>query len=161
MRQIFANLLILTILFSCKEHNSFVEERLNIVDSFVACLTTNTPDKILAFTYPDADHKINDKEFRDFYVNKASKFIKKFGLPPKKEWVFKYDPQNNFDRLLVRIPVFKGYDSALNLLKADIIIAFPPPQISDKIYRYEIEDEYIGSTILAAPQIIDTAKIRN
>jgi hypothetical protein len=138
-----------------------VEARLKTADKFIECLANNTPDKILDYTYPDVDHKINDKESRDFYVNKASKFIKKFGLPPKDKWTIKYDPQNNFERLLITIPIFKGYDSTFNLLQADIVISFPPPQISDKIYHYEIEDKYdIKQTKpLLAPQPIDTSKL--
>jgi hypothetical protein len=160
MRRTIAIILILTFFISCKGKNSFVETRLKTADKFVECLANNTPDKILDYTYPHVDHKINDKESRDFYVNKASKFIKKFGLPPKGKWTIKYDPQNNFERLLITIPIFKGYDSTFNLLQADIVIAFPPPQISDKIYNYEIEDKYdIKQTKpLLAPQPIGTTK---
>lgn len=161
MRQTIAIILTLTLITSCKGQDSFVETRIKTADKFVECLKNNTPDKILDYTYPDIDHKINDKETRDFYVNKASKFIKKFGLPPKDKWVVKYDPQNNFERLLITIPIFKGYDSTFNLLQADIVIAFPPPQISDKIYRYEIEDKYdIKQTkpLLAPPPLDTTSK---
>jgi hypothetical protein len=163
MRKIFSFFFVLTLIASCKGQDTFVESRLKIADKFLDCLKNNTPDKILDYTYPDVDHKIKDKESRDFYVQKAYKFIKKFGLPSKDKWVIKYDPQNNFQRLLITIPVFKGYDSTFNLLQADIVLAFPPPQISDKIYHYEIEDKYEIKTTkpLFAPEPIDTSKSKN
>lgn len=160
MRRIIAIVSILTIFTSCKAQNSFVETRLKTADKFIECLADNTPDKILEYTYPDVDHKINIKESRDFYVSKAFMFIKKFGLPPKDKWIIKHDPKNDFERLLITIPIFKGYDSTLNLLQADIIITFPPPQVSDKIYHYEIADKYdiTQTKPLLAPQPIDTTK---
>ena len=142
MRLSFSFLLVLTILASCKEQDPFVESRLKTTDKFIDCLKNNTPDKILDFTYPDVDEKINNKKSREFNVNKAYKFINKFGLPPKSKWTINYDPKNNFERLMITIPIFKGHDTALNLLQADIIIKFPPPQISEKIYSYEVVSRY-------------------
>lgn len=160
MRQIIFSFLILTFISSCCGQNSFVESRQKTAEIFVECLSNNTPDKILELTYHDIDDKINDKESRDFYVNKAYKFIKKFGLPTKDKWIVKYDPQNNFERLQITIPIFKGYDSTFNLLQADILIVFPPPQISDKIYRYEIIDKYDFSKMkpTVAPPTMDTTR---
>src|SRR5436309_2431449 len=123
---------ILMVLPCCKGQDSFVESRLRTADKFIECLKNNKTDKIFDYTYPDVDHKINNKEFRDFYVGKAYKLIKKFGLPPKDKWIITYNPKNNFERLLITIPLFKGYDSTLDLLKADIVIYFPPPELSDK-----------------------------
>ena len=160
MRQTITAILILTFTTSCKGQNSFVEKRLKTADKFVECLSNNTPDKILKYTYPDVDDKIADKESRNFHVNRAYKLIKTFGLPSKDKWIIKYDPQNNFERLLITIPIFKGYDSTSNLLQADIVMAFPPPQISDKIYKYEIQGKYdIKQTKpLIPPPAIDTSK---
>lgn len=160
MQKTFTIIFILIVLSSCKRQDSFVESRLGIADKFIECLKNNTPNKILNFTYPDVDYKISNKELRTFYVNKAYKFIKKFGLPPKDKWDIKYDPNNNFERLLIRIPVFRGYDTTLNLLQADIIIKFPPPQISDNIFSYEIADKYVLKPTITVPisQSIDTTR---
>src|SRR5262249_14733844 len=130
---------------------------------FVDCLKHNNPDKILDYTYPEVDDKIDDKETRDFQVNKAYGLIKKFGLPAKDKWIIKYDPQNNFERLVITIPIFKGHDASLNLLQADIVIRFPPPQVSDKIYSYDIADKYVIRPTEPVPQIPsrDTTKKRN
>jgi hypothetical protein len=157
MRQIITFLLVLTMLTSCKGQDSFVETRLKTADKFVECLKNNASDKILDYSYPDVDHKISNKESRDFYVNKAFKFIKKFGLPKQDKWIIKYDPQNNFERLVITIPLFKGYDTVFNLLRADIVLTFPPPQISDKIYTYNIDDDYKMKPLIAPP-LIDTTK---
>jgi hypothetical protein len=160
MRNITFALFISTLIACCNGQNSFVENRLKTADKFIECLSNNTPDKILEFTYPEVDHKINDKESRSFYVNKAHKFIEKFGLPKREKWIVKFDPQNNFERLLITIPIFKGYDSVFNLLQADIVIAFPPPQISDKIYKYEIVDKYDFRKMkpTLAPQVKDSTR---
>jgi hypothetical protein len=160
MQKIFISILILIWLISCKGQDPFVRDRLKIAHKFLDCLKNNTPDKILSYAYPEVDNKINDKEARDFYVGKAYEFIKKFGLPSEDKWIIKYDPKNNFERLLITIPIFKGYDSTFNLLKANIVIYFPPPQISDKIYRYDIEDEYDmeKETPTLAPESVDTTK---
>jgi len=147
--------LILILLTSCTGQGSFVSARLETAEQFVDCLKKNTPDKILDYSYPNVDHKIRDKESRDFYVNKAYQFIKKFGLPPREKWLVKYDPHNNFERLVITIPIFKGFDSTFNLLRADIVLVFPPPQISDKIYHYDIDDAYKISRI-DPPAAIDT-----
>jgi hypothetical protein len=145
-------ILILLNFFSCSVKDHFIESRLKIADKFINCLKSNTPEKILDYTYHNVDDKINDAESREFYVRKAYKFIEKFGVPPKNKWIIKYDPENNFDRLLITIPLFKGYDSAFNLLQAGIIIVFPPQQISNKIYRYEIEAEYKVTPTIAPRQ---------
>jgi|SRR4030095_12977573 len=163
MQKIFTAVFILAVLFSCNSQESFVESRLRTADKFIECLKNNAPDRILDYTYPDVDHKINNKESRDFYVNKAYEFIKKFGLPPKNKWIIKFDPQNNFERLLITIPLFKGYDPEFNLLKANLVIAFPPPQISDKIYHYDIQDMYSMSPTKPPPdpRSIDTSGKEN
>lgn len=157
MRRMISFFIVLTLLISCKgQNNQFVQSRLKTADKFIACLKNNTPDKILDFTYPDVDNNIDDKESRDFQVNKAYKFIQKFGIPPKNKWNIKYDPENNFERLLITIPIFKGYDTTFNLLQADIIIKFPPPQISDKIYSYEIADKYVIRQTIPVPTFPST-----
>lgn len=90
LKQAIAIILVLIFITSCREQDSFVETRLKTADKFIECLKNNTPDRILEYTYPDVDHKINDKEFRDFYVNKASEFIRKFWLPSKDKWIIKH-----------------------------------------------------------------------
>ncbi|MBN8675572.1 MAG: hypothetical protein J0L56_15685 [Chitinophagales bacterium] len=157
MRQTIIFLLALTMLPSCKGQDSFVETRLKTAEKFIECLKNNSSDKILDYSYPDIDDKISDKESRDFYVNKAYNFIKRFGLPTKDKWIVKYDPQNNFERLIIIIPLFKGYDTVFNLLRADIVLTFPPPQISDKVYTYIIDDDYKIKK-LNAPQLVDKTK---
>jgi hypothetical protein len=157
MRRIFIIFSLCVSLISCRGQNAFVEDRLKTADKFIECLKNNTPDKILDYSYKGVEDKIDNKESRDFYVSKASKFINKFGLPPKDKWLIKYNAEDAFDRLRITIPIFEGYDTEFNLLKADIVIAFPPPQISDKIYRYEIVDRY-KPELIQAPPLIDITK---
>jgi hypothetical protein len=119
-----------------------LSQDLKFLKKFLECLKNNSPDKILDYTYPGVDHKINDKESREQEVNRAYKYISKFGLPPKDKWIVTYNLQNNLDRLLISIPIFKGHDTTLQILEVNIIIAFPPPEISNNIHRYEIEVAY-------------------
>jgi hypothetical protein len=163
MRQTITFLLIPILFVSCEEKDSFVESRLETAEKFMECLKNNTPDKILKYTYPDTDDKIDDKEAREQEVNRAYKFINKFGLPTKDKWIVKYDPHNNFERLLISIPIFKGYDTTLKVRRVNIIMVFPPPQISRKIYRYEVDADFDISInkITLAPIIIDTLSKHN
>ncbi len=145
-------ILLILVLASCHQNGSFVESRIKTADKFLECLKQNRPNDILNYTYHNVDYKISEKESREFYVDKASQFIKKFGLPPKEKWIINYDPKNNFERLMITIPLFKGYDTAFKLLKANLILVFPPPQISSKICRYDLDDEY-EPVILVPPKI--------
>lgn len=140
MRQYLIAIFILTTLLSCESQDKFIENRLETANKFVECLAKNNSDKILEYSYTASDYNLKDKESRDIYVNKAFHYISKFGLPSKEKQVIKYDPKNNFHRLTVRIPIFKGYDSVLNLIQIDIVLAFPPPRVSDKIYSFEINE---------------------
>ena len=149
MQFIFLVLLSLS-LFSCRVQESFTESRLVTAAKIIECLKDNQSDKLLDYTY-EGSNNIDDKESRDFQVNKASKFIRKFGVPDRSKWKVKHDPNNNFDRLLINIPLFTGYDSTFNLLNAEIIIAFPPQQISDKMYRLEIVDKYKSKPTTSLP----------
>ena len=154
MQKISAILFLLIVLRSCEPPNLFVESRLKTAEKFVECLVKNQSDKILDFSDAHVDYNISDKESRDFYVKKASTFINHFGLPPTSKWIVKHDLQNNFERLVITIPIFKGYDSTFNLLQADIVLVFPPPQIGDKIYKFDVADQYDFSKMgpILAPQ---------
>ena len=135
-------LFIVTFFFSCVGHDNYVNDRIKIAEKFLDCLKNNTPDQILEYTEQGVTDRIDVKESRDFNVNKAHKFITKFGLPSKDKWIIKDDPNNNLWRLIITVPIFKGHDSESNLLKADIVLFFPPYEYGDKISRYEIADEY-------------------
>ena len=128
-------------------------------EGFVVCLKNNTPDKILEYTYPDVDQKIYDKEFRETTVNNAFKLINKYGLPPKRKWKIHYDPKNNYERLEIKITLFKGYDSTNYIRQSEIVILFPPPQISDKIYSYDIQNIYDTAKLMEAMPIIPAPSI--
>jgi hypothetical protein len=143
MKQAITITLILIVLISCDTHDSFIESRLKTAEKFIDCLKNNMPDKMMEYCYPDIINYSETKEMRAAKVKSASEIISKFGLPSKKTWIIKYDPQNNFERLVITIPFFEGLDTALNLAKAKIIVAFPPYQISDKVYKYEIETPFI------------------
>ncbi|RZK01547.1 MAG: hypothetical protein EOO43_24360, partial [Flavobacterium sp.] len=109
MPKLIAFLSVLTTLFSCFDKDSYIKSRLETSEKFINCLRTNKPDKILDFTYNELNTNISDKEMRDDYVNKAYKLIRKFGLPSQKKWIVKYNRQDKFKRLIISVPLFKGY----------------------------------------------------
>lgn len=128
-------------------------------EKFVECLKNNQPDNIIQYTYSGVSENIDDKESRDFQVEYASIFIKKYGLPSKDKWVINFNPNNNFERLIITIPLFNGYDSSTHLMQSNIVLTFPPHQISDKIYRYETENKFNMDKIpLSAPMPLDPTK---
>ena len=119
-------------------------------DKFIDCLKNNTPAKAYELAYRSITVN-RDESIWTFYVNRAYALIKKFSIPPKEKWVIKHDTKNDFDRLLITIPLFSGYDATEHLRKASIILAFPPPEISDKLYRFEVEEQHDPTPTIAPP----------
>jgi hypothetical protein len=113
---------------------------------FVNFLKENQQQAVFDNTY-HVDFNVTDSENRKFYVNKAAKLIARYGLPATDKWLYSYNPTNVFDRYQFRIRLFDGFDSTTKLLHAAIIVSFPPPEISYKIYSYEIETKYLPSPI--------------
>lgn len=104
-----------------------------IAVTFISC---NSKDPFVQQRMPTA------RSFLNCLVNEASKLIRQFGLPAEDKWIIKHDPGNNFERLVIIIPLFKGHDTASGLKEANILLTFPPAEISDKIYQYEVNTEY-------------------
>src|ERR1043166_3330980 len=103
-------LLLLLIYVSCIEQTPFVRSRMITADKFIDCLKNNTPAKAYELAYRSITVTRTERIWT-FYVNRAYALIKKFSIPPKEKWVIKYDTKNDFDRLLITIPLFSGYDS--------------------------------------------------
>jgi len=108
------------------------------VERFLGYLTDNKPDEIYKMSFHvDSENSITDKESRENYVNLASELIKKNGLPPKEKWKYSYQPENIVQPYTFRIPL--EFDLVNNKSCVELIIAFPPSQISDKIHSFEID----------------------
>ncbi len=136
MTKIFA-ILFLTTLTACKQQDPFVKSRLRTAEQFVDCLKKNQPDSILLYSIHGASQYIDDKGFKEISVKIAYDLIKEYGLPPKNKWEIKYDPKNNFERLTVAIPFPK--------IGKVIYLFFPPPEIGDKVYNFEIGPNIINA----------------
>jgi hypothetical protein len=134
-------ILLLVILLSCNTQNSFVTERIKTAEKFLNCLENNQSDSILKYSIIGANVFIDDKELRDFHVNVAHQYIQKYSLPSKEKWKINYNPNNNFERLIITIPLFKGRDSTSSSSQINIRLFFPPQQIGDKIYKYEVDNQ--------------------
>lgn len=126
--------------FSCKGQVSFIDKRVETTTKILSRLKANQPDKILDYTYAGANN-IEDKEMREHLVGRMSSLISKYGIPDTSKWVIKHNPNNNFERLVILIPLFKAYDSTFNLENAGISITYPPQEISDKMTTLEITGE--------------------
>lgn len=150
-------LLLLLFYISCIEQTPFVKSRLETADKFIECLKNNTPVKAYELAYRSLT-VIRDEEMWTFSVNRAAVLIKKFSIPARDKWVIKYDTKNDFDRLLITIPLFSGYDSTEHLRKASIILAFPPPEISDKVYRFQVDEQHDPTPTTTPPPADTTIK---
>lgn len=125
------------VILSCKEQNSFIDKRVETTKSILISLKENQPNKILDYTYAGANN-IDDKEIREHLVRRMSALINKYGIPDTSKWVIKHNPNNNFERLVISIPLFIEYDSTFNLENGGISVTYPPQEISDKMTTLEI-----------------------
>ena len=133
-------ILFLTILFTfgCSSQSTEKDKKLAEVEKFIGYLKHNKPDEIYKMSYHvDHENSITDKESREFYVAQAAELIKKNGLPPKEKWVYSYEPNNIIQRHRFKVPL--QYDSLNNKLCIELVIAFLPPQISNKIFQFTID----------------------
>jgi hypothetical protein len=154
-----SSLLLLLVLSIGGCHLSEQGRQLDETIKFINFLKENQQQAVFDNTY-HADFNVADSENRTFYVNKAAKLIQRYGLPPTVKWLYSYNPNNIFDRYQFRIRLFDGFDSTSKLLHAAIIVSFPPPEISSKIYSYEIETKYSPSPIqpLVPTPVADSTK---
>ncbi len=124
--------------FGCSSQSTEKDKNFAEVEKFVGYLKENKPDEIYKMAYHvEHENSLTDKESREFYVAQAAELIKKNGLPPKEKWIYSYEPNNIIQRHTFRIPL--QYDTISNKLCVELAIAFPPPQISDKIFEFRID----------------------
>lgn len=124
--------------FGCSSQSTEKDKKLAEVEKFVGYLKENKPDEIYEMAYhEDHENSVTDKESREFYVAQAAELIKKNGLPPKAKWVYSYEPNNIIQRHRFKIPL--QYDSISQKLCIELVIAFPPPEISNKIFKFTID----------------------
>lgn len=125
------------LILSCKGQNSFVDKRVESTTRILISLKENEPDKILDYTYAGANN-INEREIRVHLVQRISKVINKYGIPDKSKWIISHNPSNNFERLVIVIPLFQAYDSTFNLENGGISVTYPPQEISDRMTTLEL-----------------------
>ncbi len=121
-----------------------IPEKLKQFDKFVHYLKENDQQAIYDMSFHTPSTNISDAWSRKSLVKLASELIAKYGLPPKKDWVYNYNVHNYFDRFSVKINFVIPVDtvSERRLVAAYILIAFPPEQISDSIYQFKVENKY-------------------
>ena len=125
-------------ILGCSSQSTEKDKKMAEVEKFVGYLRENKPDEIYKMAYHvEHENSITDKESREFYVAQASELIKKNGLPPKQKWIYSYEPNNIIQRHRFKIPL--QYDSLKNKLCIELVIAFPPPEISNKIFEFTID----------------------
>jgi hypothetical protein len=121
---------------SCNDaNNSFGPERKKAVEQFVQHLKNNNPQGVYEMTWHgDMPDNITNEELRRRDVVRASEMISQYGLPPRQQWRYTADTGNAAAPYSVTITLLEKS----NTEQARIYIAFPPPEVSDKIYRYII-----------------------
>jgi len=146
MKRLIKFILIFTILNSCETKEEFIEKRIENAEKFIECLKKNNREEISKYIYKYSSSEKYDESFNKFYIDKAHKFIDKFGLPEKNDWDIIVEPENNITTsLTITIPIFKGYDSILNIKQIDLVLKYPPKRFSDKIDRFKVNDVYDSS----------------
>ena len=86
---------------------------------------------------------VNDREHYTFLVSKAKNIIARHKVPLRSSWRMIEDPNDPLRRTIIEVPLYSGYDSVLNLLKATISITFPPAGVGDRAVDVEVVDTYL------------------
>ena len=147
------------------QHNT-IKEKQKQVEQFVLYLKDNNQQAIydMCFHDPSGFH-ITDESQRIRYVRNASVLIHKYGLPPKSKWIFTSDVYKHLFSYVVEIPLFIKQDSSTvnHLTKASFMIYFPPEQISNLTFNFDIDEKTNFNGVLAAPdgRVHDPYKIEN
>jgi len=121
-----------------------IPEKIKQFDKFVHYLQENDQQAIYDMSFHTPSTNISDDWNRKGLVKEASELIARYGLPPKKDWVYNYNVHNYFNRFSVTINFVIPVDtiSERRLVSAYILIAFPPEQISDSIYQFKVEHKF-------------------
>lgn len=128
----------LSFTFGCSSQSTERDKMFSEVERFIGYLKENKPDEIYKMAYHvEHENPITDKELRESTVVKVAELIKKNGLPTKEKWVYSYEPNNIVQPYKFKIPL--EFDSIQNKICIELVIAFPPPQISNKIFDFSIE----------------------
>jgi hypothetical protein len=124
--------------FSCASQSSEKDKKIVEVEKFVLFLMDNKPDKIYKMVYHfDSENVVTNDELREAYVAQVSKILKANGLPPKEKWIYNFEPNNQLNPYTFKLPL--SYDPVSNKLCNELLIKFPPLEISDKISDFSIE----------------------
>ncbi len=146
MKKIIKFILILTILNSCETKEEFIDKQIENTEKFIECLKKNDREGLFKYIYQSSSSKQYDNSFDKFYIDKAHKFIDRFGIPEKDDWDIVVESEYNMTtNLTITIPIFKGYDSILNIKQIDFVLKYPLKRISNKIYWFQINDVYDSS----------------
>jgi hypothetical protein len=118
-----------------------IKEKQKQVEQFVSYLKDNNQQAIYDICFhASSGFHITNEAMRIRYVKSASDLIHKYGLTPKSKWIFTSDDYHHLYSYVVEIPLSINPDSsaALHLIKASIMIYFPPEQISNLIFEFNI-----------------------
>lgn len=150
-----ARFCILTIILSCVTFcYCSGQEKDKYVDTVLQCFKANNEQKLYEISYHinERSNGITNDAYRKQYVRTVSERIAKYGIPPKDKWYVKQGAAGSYS---LNIPIFSGQDATSHLLESVLVLQFPPPNVSYKVYdfrlnnKYELKDE----PILAPPAI--------
>lgn len=119
------------------------DNKMEAAKMFVSYLEKNDTASIYRMCYITSER---EKELRlsSFELNRAHEFFKKHGVPDVSKWIVTSNPNEPFEGAKIIIPIFSGIDTtySVDLLKADLVIFFPPAEVSKKIYRFELNTQF-------------------
>jgi hypothetical protein len=142
-------LLFTTAIFGCQTSNPYVKSRLETTKSFLNYVKANdTTQAYNSMYHPKGSKYLNDKGGIYFKIMSGHELIDEYGLSPQNMWIIKFDARDNYERLTVEVPLFKTTENDADLKNAYILITFPPPEISDRILKFEVVSDRTRNMIL-------------
>jgi hypothetical protein len=130
-------------LFACANKQNV--DRREIARSIVASVKDNKYQDVISSIASLSPDKEDTGSIR-FYVNNASMFFLKYGIPAEDSWQIVYDtissPIVKLEQIV--IPIFKGYDSTNHLEEAYIRLSYDYTRmhVPDSLVGYELVTQY-------------------
>ncbi len=124
------------------------------VDTVLQCFKTNNEQKLYEISYHinEGSNGIANDAYRKQYVRVVSGLIAKYGIPPKNKWYVKQGPARTYS---LNIPIFSGKDTTSRLLESILVLQFPPPNVSYKVFDFSLNNKYeLNDEPILAPPLI-------
>ena len=126
------------VFISCSQQLSNKDRIYKVTDIFLKYIKEGNEQQVYDMAYHvDYPNNITSPNKRKDMVEKVSDLINKFGLPSHDKWIFKRTALD----YEVHIPISNYNDTNTVLKNVEIIISFPPPKVSNKIFDFDFDGD--------------------